>query len=72
MWINTSRLSFHDRDYLGKMLETTWSGFDQGHISPYLVLWRSTCHGWLSPTNGDLGSTQILTRHHGAQSHTVS
>jgi hypothetical protein len=25
-------------------------------ISPYLILWRGTCSGWLSPMNGDLGS----------------
>jgi hypothetical protein len=43
-----------------------------GGIGPYLVLWRRTCLGWLSPVNGDPGSTQILTRHCGAQSQTVS
>jgi hypothetical protein len=37
-----------------------------GGISPYLVLWRGTCPSWLSPTNGDLGSTQILTRYYDA------
>jgi hypothetical protein len=30
-------------------------------IGPYLVLWRGICPGLLSPANGDLGSTQILT-----------
>jgi hypothetical protein len=43
-----------------------------GGIGLYLVLWRGTCPGWLSPVNGDPGSTQILTRHCGAQSYTVS
>jgi hypothetical protein len=43
-----------------------------GGISPCLVLWRGTCPGWLSPPNGDLVSTQILSRHYGAQSYTVS
>jgi hypothetical protein len=43
-----------------------------GGISPCLVLWRGTCPGWLSPANGDSGSTQILTRHCGAQSQTIS
>jgi hypothetical protein len=37
-------------------------------ISPCLVLWRGTCPGWLSTVNGDPGSTQILTQHHGAKS----
>jgi hypothetical protein len=27
---------------------------------------------WLSPLNGDLGSTKILTRHYSAQSQTVN
>jgi hypothetical protein len=26
-------------------------------ISPYLILWRGTCPGYLSPGNGDTGST---------------
>jgi hypothetical protein len=43
-----------------------------GDISPCLVLWRGTCPGWLSPVNGDPVSTQILTRHCGTQSQTVS
>jgi hypothetical protein len=41
-------------------------------ISLCLVLWRGTCPGWLSPLNGDSGCTQILTRHCGALSQTVS
>jgi hypothetical protein len=40
--------------------------------SPRLILWRGTCPGWLSPLNGDPGSTQILARHYGAQSQTVN
>jgi hypothetical protein len=32
-------------DYPGKKRETTWSGFDQGGISPCLILWRGTCPG---------------------------
>jgi hypothetical protein len=28
-----------------------------GGISPCLILWRGTCPGWLSPPNGDPGST---------------
>jgi hypothetical protein len=60
-------------NYPGKMLETTWYGFDQeGGISPYLILWRGACPSWLSPLNGDLGSAHILTRHFGAKSHTIS
>jgi hypothetical protein len=43
-----------------------------GGIGPCLVLWRGTCPGWHSPIKGDLGSTQILTQHCGAQSQTVS
>jgi hypothetical protein len=43
-----------------------------GDVSPYLILWRGTCPGRLSPPNGDLGSTQILTRHYGAQSQTIN
>jgi hypothetical protein len=43
-----------------------------GGISPYLILWRGTCPRWLSPPKGELGSTQILTWHFGAQSQTVS
>jgi hypothetical protein len=43
-----------------------------GGISSCLVLWRGTCPGWLSPMNGDPGSTQILTQHYGAQSQTIS
>jgi hypothetical protein len=41
-------------------------------ISPCLILWRGTCPGWLSPSNGDPGCTQILTWHYDAQSQTVS
>jgi hypothetical protein len=44
----------------------------EGGISPCLVRWRGTCPGWLSPVNGDPGSTQILTRHYGAKAQTVS
>jgi hypothetical protein len=43
-----------------------------GGISPCLILWRGTRPSWLSPPNGDLGSTQILTQHYSAQSQTVS
>jgi hypothetical protein len=43
-----------------------------GGISPCLILWRGTFPGWLSLPNGDLGSTQILTRHFDAQSQIVS
>jgi hypothetical protein len=43
----------------------------RGGISPCLVLWRGTCHGWLSPANGDPGSTQILTQHRGARPQTI-
>jgi hypothetical protein len=43
-----------------------------GGISSCLILWRDTCPGYLSPPNGDLGSTQIWTQHYGAQSQTVS
>jgi hypothetical protein len=67
-----SCLGFSARDYPAKMLETTWSGFYWWGIGPCLVLWSNTCPGWLSPVNGDLGSTQILTRHYGAQSQTIS
>jgi hypothetical protein len=55
-----SRPGFLARDYSAKALETTWPRFDQGGISPYLILWRRTCPGWLWPTNGDPSSTQIL------------
>jgi hypothetical protein len=41
-------------------------------ISLCLVLWRGTCPCWLSPTHGDPDCTQILTRHCGALSQTVS
>jgi hypothetical protein len=41
-------------------------------IGPSLVLWRGACPGWLSHVNGGPGSTQILTRHYGAKSRTVS
>jgi hypothetical protein len=44
----------------------------EGGISPYLILWRRTYPGWLSPSNGDLGFTQILTQHCGAKSKTIS
>jgi hypothetical protein len=43
-----------------------------GGIGPCLVQWRGTCPGWISPVNGDLGSTEIPTQHFGAQSETVS
>jgi hypothetical protein len=43
-----------------------------GGICPCLVLWRGTCPCWLSPTYGDPGSTQILTRHYTVKSQTVS
>jgi hypothetical protein len=43
-----------------------------GGNSPCLILWRGTCLGWPSPLNSNPGSTQILTRHYGAQSHTIS
>jgi hypothetical protein len=61
-------------DYPGKTRETTQFGFDrgQGGISPCLILWRGACPGWLSTPNGDLGSTQILTRQYSVQSQTVS
>jgi hypothetical protein len=39
-----------------------------GGISPYLILWRDTCPGWLSPVNSDPSSTEILTWHYGARS----
>jgi hypothetical protein len=71
-WLLTGKrlgsLSFPVRDYPGKMIETTWSGFDWGGMGLSLVLWRGTCPGWLSRANGDPGSTHILTRHYGAQS----
>jgi hypothetical protein len=41
-------------------------------ISPCLIQLRGACPGWLSPPYSDPGSTQILTRHHGAKSQTVS
>jgi hypothetical protein len=41
-------------------------------IGPCLVVWRGTCPDWLSPANGDPGSTQILTQHCGAQSQSIS
>jgi hypothetical protein len=44
----------------------------RGGIDPCLVLWRGTFHGFLSPPNGYLGFTQILTRHYDAQFQTVS
>jgi hypothetical protein len=60
-------------DYPRKKRESTWSRFDRvGGISPYLFLWIGMCPSYLSPPNGDLGSTQILTLHFGAQSQTVS
>jgi hypothetical protein len=43
-----------------------------GGISPCLVLCRGIYPSRLSPTNGDLGSTQILTRHYDAKFQTVS
>jgi hypothetical protein len=43
-----------------------------GGIGPCVILWRGTCPSWLSPTNGDPGSTQILTWHYGVKSQTVS
>jgi hypothetical protein len=58
------------------MLETTWPRSDQGvgegGISPCLILWRGARPSWLSPLNGDLGSTQILTQHYGTKSQSVS
>jgi hypothetical protein len=44
----------------------------RGSISPCLVQWRGTCLGWILQVNGHPGSTQILTRHCGAKSQTVS
>jgi hypothetical protein len=72
--LSLSRLSFPIRDYPRKKLDMTWPRFDRGcgGTSPYLILWRGTCPGWLSPMNGDPGSTQILTRHCGAKSQTIS
>jgi hypothetical protein len=69
-----SRPGFPARDYPGKMLETTWFRFDREGgrgIDPCVVLWRGTCPGRLSPTNSDLGSIQILTRHCGTKSQTI-
>jgi hypothetical protein len=59
-------------DYLGKKRETTLPKFDRVGFSPCLILWRGMCLSWLSPLNGDPGSTQILARHFGAQSQIVS
>jgi hypothetical protein len=59
---------FPARDYSGKTLETTWPGFDRGGINPYLILWRGACPSWLSLTNGDPCSTQILILHYGTKS----
>jgi hypothetical protein len=72
--LGSSHLGFSDRDYPRKSLETTWPGSARGGggISPGLVLWRGTCPCWLLPTNSDPGSTQILARHCGAKSQTVS
>jgi hypothetical protein len=70
----SSHPGFPTRDYSGKSLETTWPGFDQadgGVMSPCLIHWIGTCSSWLSPTNDDPSSTQILTRHCGARSQTV-
>jgi hypothetical protein len=53
----SSRLGFHERDYQGKSLEITKPGFASGDISPCLVLWRGTCHCWLSSVHGDPDST---------------
>jgi hypothetical protein len=44
----------------------------RGALASCLILWRGTCPGWLSPPNGDPGSTQILTRHYSAQSQIIS
>jgi hypothetical protein len=71
----SSRPSFPDMDYPGKMLATTWLGFARrggGDIDPCLIIWRGTYPCWLSPMNGDPSSTQILTRHCGAKPQTVS
>jgi hypothetical protein len=59
-------------DYPGTSLKTTWPRFALEGIRIYLVLWKGTCPCWLSTTHGDPGSTQILTRHCGAKSHTDS
>jgi hypothetical protein len=61
-----------DRDYPGTTYETTRPKFVLGGICPCLVLWRGTCPCWLSPTYGDSGSTQILTRHYSVKSQIVS
>jgi hypothetical protein len=70
------RSGFPARDYSGKMFEITWLGFDRagggGCISPCLILWRGACPSWLSPKNGDTCFTQILTRHGGAKSQSIS
>jgi hypothetical protein len=66
------RPGFPAKDYPQKTHETTWSGFDRGGICPCLVIWRGPCPSWLSPMNSDPGSTQILTRHYGAQSQIIS
>jgi hypothetical protein len=68
----SSRPGSPDRDYLGMSHETTWPRFDREGICPCLVLWRGTCPCRLSPAHGDPDSTEILTRHHSAKSHTVS
>jgi hypothetical protein len=53
-------------------LESTWPRFDWGVTGPCLVQWTGTYPGWLSPMNGDPGSTQILTRHCSTKSQTIS
>jgi hypothetical protein len=71
-WLASSRLGFHDRDYPGTLLKTTWPRFTRGGIRPCMILWRGTCPCWLSPMHGDPGSTKIQTQHCGAKSQIAS
>jgi hypothetical protein len=63
-------------DYLGKTHETTPSGFDRGGggeaLAPVLSYGEAWALAGSHPSNGDSGSTQILTQHFSVQSQTVS
>jgi hypothetical protein len=63
VWASTEPSVFSARITRERRVKPPGPDLTRGGISPCLVLWRGICPCWLSTLNGDLGSTQILTRH---------
>jgi hypothetical protein len=52
MWAGIEPSGFFTRIIRDRRVKLPDPNLTRG-ISPYLVLWRSTCPGWLSPSNSD-------------------